>query len=144
MSKLWKVCDVVRKELGLDNISFQYDAHGEDKKLDEKNVSLGSTFILPQGSAGLIDFWALFFIVPSNIQLSTIVHEHLHVRLMPYHQVAGQITNGQLDRDRFVSTEEHIIDQLATPLARLIRPKLKGVWDMRSRLTIPSDKRYCP
>lgn len=137
MSKLWKVCDVVRQSLGLDNITFQYDAYAEKKTLTG-NAALGTTHIVPRGAKGLIDFWSTFFNMEPWVQLSTIVHEHLHVGTMPYHQVL----TGRVNETTFRLVDEQVIDHLCQPLARLIKPKLRGVWDMRKRLRIPRQRRY--
>lgn len=126
MSKLWKVCDIVRAHLGLDHLHFCYQAPRHC--LDDSAAAI--THIFPQNHAGIIVFYKPFFLTYPAAQLEVIVHEHMHVALMPLDQL--------IRKNKFTNLIlEHTLDALVPSLCQLLKPKLRTVWSCRQQLKKP-------
>jgi hypothetical protein len=130
LSKLWKVCDIIRKELGLDRLTFAYSIRTTEGYA-------GTAQIFDANWAGMISFYPDFFSTYASFQFGVIVHEHLHVALMPLDQVARK------GRD-YHKILEHTQDNLVPSLCRLLRPKVRPIWDTRTPLTKPRRIHYEP
>lgn len=127
-TKLLKICEVVRKHLGLGDLSFQYEF-----KPDDGHQTSADSLVFFSGWQIKIAFYDQFFTSGLQHQLEVIVHEHLHAMMMPSDQAVireGRLVPAKQRKSFRNATEtgrEIAIDHATLPILKLLMPHIKRV-----------------
>lgn len=119
--RLEAVCKVVREGLGLGSIPYVYDYP------KEANTSLAVAFIPEAGWSLWIKFYPKFWRLSLNDQLHTIVHEHIHVTMIPLMQtilISPDYKKDKVYKDRVYRADEIVTDHLVIPLFTYLQPQI--------------------
>lgn len=130
--RLLKVCDIVRKGLGLDSVRGEYEVCVKGCKADDQTADC---CFKAEGWQFIIRFHKPFFEQESlQSQLETIVHEHIHAALAPVSQAALNSFDRHLTKpikkrclELWDAADEITIDHLSRPLLNLMLPEIKKV-----------------
>lgn len=129
-ARLFRVCKVVAQKLGVAHLTDSYAFDDEPEEHNE--FSYAYTLCGRYGWETRIVFLPKFFERHLRDQLITIVHEHIHVMMLPQDQVTHHIIESlivkskqDVTEDRVNAAREIVVTSMQTSLLELLMPHIK-------------------